>query len=160
MKQTKKQRETWAAYVAAMTTAEEAALTFADALERYLRAGSSPFHHFDEACRCADAYRYAATQAAEYHFGTVAIYGSGHVVNCDANELLSIVRELRGSSIPVTVRGNGRTLAGYRYADDGIAGFYRVEVRSMRRFGKPRRDAAITGTWAEVDARGFREAAA
>ena len=51
------------------------------------------------------------------------------------------MRELRGTALSVTGVGeDGRKIAAYRYADDGIAGFYDVELRSMRRYGSPRRE--------------------
>lgn len=131
----------WASYERAMLAAQTTSLALADALERYLRAGlygwHSPFH---AACQAADVHQAALRSAAQYHFATIAGYTSGHVINLDETELLGAMRELRGTALPVvTGRPDGGKVVTYRYADDGIAGYFAQELRSMRRFGSPRR---------------------
>jgi hypothetical protein len=129
-------------YVALMQAAERAALALADVLEGYLRhyEGKKSWRYFDAACNAAAAYTLAIGAAAPWHFGVIRGFTTGHVINCNADEILAMVRELRGSAVPRTVVGSdGRKVCAFIYEDDGIAGFFRGEVRAMRRFRSPRR---------------------
>lgn len=136
---TKAQRATWDAYVTAMEAARTAALTLADTLEKYLR---NPDRRFHEACVAADRYRGAMIVAEQYHFGAIPFFGSGHIINEEPEALLAFMRDIRGSENPMIILDGERTISKMRYADNGIAGFFALEVRSMRRFGSPRRSAA------------------
>ncbi len=142
MRRFKKPTALWATYEAAMLAARAAAFTFADAIERYLRAGvgNFPGASFHAACDAANVYGGAVRAAEPYHHATIRAWNCGAVINMDADELLALMRELRGTAVPVAIHGtDGRKVASFRYADDGIAGFYDVELRSMRRYGSPRR---------------------
>ncbi len=133
----------WEMYVRLMRAASQAALDFADALEAYLHRGvdAPPGRAFDKACATAAIYSAAVAEAQPYHFGLIPSHGAGLVINASADELLEVMRELRGTAISRSVRGpDGRAVAGFVYADDGIAGYFRVELRSMRLFKRPRRD--------------------
>jgi len=132
----------WSAYIDMMTKAEHAALALADALEVYLRRGLHRDIHcsFDDACRAADTYFSAIRRAEPYHCGTVRSYYSGHVINLTADELLEAMRELRGTAVCHRVtHPDGTCTMVPQFADDGIAGFFRQEVKSMEPFGSPRR---------------------
>lgn len=137
-------RRMWRRYVEVMKRAEHAALNLADALERYLRK-SERMDIFQ--CACDLTYRYTeAMRAAEpYHFGTMPNFGDSSIWNLDPMDLLAFIRDLRGAATPHTVRRGRRAHAGFRYQDDGVAGFFRIEVRSMRRFGVPRRNPEVDG---------------
>ena len=137
----------WAAYETTMRAARAAALAFADALEAYLRRiHRIPGEAFIAATVAADRYMLAVEAARPYHFGAIRVYSSSDVINLEPFKLLEIMRELRGSQLPIA--------AAVVYADNGIAGFFALELRSMRRFGSPRRspteaDArAAAGGWA------------
>lgn len=148
MRITKAQR--WTAYVAIMRGAEKAALDFADAAERFLRHENTAWWqpYYGDACRAAERYHAAVQRAEPFHFGTIRAVTASDVLNANAAELLAMVRAIRGTPVPVTLTGeDGRRLAAFRYADDGLAGFFRLEVRSMRRYGAPRRDP---GGWEEI----------
>lgn len=141
-KHSAKQSKIWANYVAVMRAAEDATLAFADALERYLRKGvhSGSFRIFDDACRAADGYRGAVRRAEPYHCGVIPEWYSGHIINSTEDELIAVMRELRGAAIyQREERPNGVTTMVFRYADDGVAGFFRQELRAMEPFGSPRR---------------------
>lgn len=142
----KKPMSPWPTYEAAMRSARAAAFALADAIERYLRKGinSFPGVAFQNACDAANAYAQAVRVAAPYHFATIHPWDCTAIINFDADELLDLMRELRGTALSVTgVGADGRKIAAYRYADDGIAGFYDVELRSMRRYGSPRREPHV-----------------
>ena len=132
----------WSAYVKAMEAASDAALVLANALEIYLRKGVHRDVHpsFDYACSAADAYSGAIRRAEPFHCGTIRTYYSGHVINLSADELLEVIRELRGTVVyHREARHDGTSTMFFRYADDGIAGFFRRELTSMEPFGSPRR---------------------
>jgi hypothetical protein len=136
-----KHSKIWTDYVAVMTAAESAALTFADALERYLRKGvhSGSFRLFDDACRAADGYRGAIRRAEPYHCSVIPSWYSGHIINSSEDELIDVMRELRGTAVYHRVmRADGSITMVPRYADNGIAGFFRLEVKAMEPFGSPR----------------------
>lgn len=141
----KAKREAWTRYEQTMLDAKAAALALADALERYARRCQGfPGEYFQAACQAADEYQAATRKAQPYHFGCLPHFNSGWVVNSEAEDLLSAIRELRGSAVPVSVRAwtwpMVRTAVAYRYERDGVAGFYDVELASMRPFGSSRRD--------------------
>jgi len=132
----------WAEYVATMNAAENAARTFADVLETYLRKGvhSGSFRLFDDACRAADAYRGAIWRAQPYHCGTIPEWYSGHIINSSEDELIDVMRELRGTAVYHRVQHpNGTFTMVPKYATDGIAGFFDLEVKAMEPYGSPRR---------------------
>jgi hypothetical protein len=138
----RKAKALWSAYVKAMEAASDAALVLANALEIYLRKGVHRDVHpsFDYACQAADSYMGAARRAEPFHCGTIRTYYSGHVINLTADELLDVVRELRGTAVyHREAKHDGSSTMFFRYADDGIAGFFRQEVKSMEPFGSPRR---------------------
>jgi hypothetical protein len=146
-KRTAKRSKIWADYVAVMRAAEDAALAFADALERYLRKGvhAHPFRGLDAACRAANAYSVAIDRAKPYHCGVIPAWYSGHVINSSEDELISVMRELRGTAVYHRVMHvDGASTMVPRYADDGIAGFFRQELKAMEPFGSPRRTPSQT----------------
>lgn len=127
-----------------MMAARQAALDLADALEQYIRRGTEASWNraFQPACEAANHYRRSVTAAEKYHFAVIPRYSAGHVINLDGAALLAVVRELRGRMRSVVeVHPDGRKTARFVPSEDGIAGFFELEVRSMRRFGKPRRAA-------------------
>jgi len=140
-RQTKKQKAVWADYERIMLAARDAARSLADAFEDYARRVNRDYvGSWLETVRLAE-HRYAdAMRAADgYHFASMPRFG-GYGINASAEELLAAARELRGTAIPVTIEGpEGRRCATFRYGDDGIAGFFHMELRSMRKFGSPRR---------------------
>ena len=128
---------TWVAYVMVMDTARVVSLALADALERYLRKDT--FATFDAACNAADRYRGAMLEAQPYHFGVMPIFHSGFVINDTPEQLLAMMRELRGSEKPLVIVQGNRAWSAMHYADNGIAGYFAGEVKAMTRFGSPRR---------------------
>jgi hypothetical protein len=125
-----------------MLAARAAAFALADAIERYLRSGvdNFPGASFHAACDAANVYGGAIRAAEPYHHATIRPWNCGAIINMDADEMLDLMRELRGTAVPVVIHAaDGRKVASFCYADDGIAGFYDVELRSMRRYGSPRR---------------------
>jgi hypothetical protein len=149
-RQTRKAKALWTAYVTTMEAAKKAALTLADALETYLRRGFHRDIHpsFDDACRAADGYFGAIRRAEPFHWGTMPSYYSGHVINSNADELIDVMRELRGTAIYHRMtHADGSSTMVPREADNGVAGFFRQEVKSMEPFGSPRR----TPTKEELD---------
>jgi hypothetical protein len=142
MPRPKKPTTLWATYEAAMLAARAAAFALADAIEWYLRSGVNHFPgaSFHAACDAANVYGGAIRAAEPYHHATIRPWNCGAIINMDADELLDLMRELRGTAVPVVIHAaDGRKVASLRYADDGIAGFYDVELRSMRLYGSPRR---------------------
>jgi hypothetical protein len=141
-RKTRKAKALWATYVATMEAAEKAARALADALETYLRRGFHRDIHpsFDDACRAADGYFGAIRRAEPFHVGTMPRYYSGHVINSSADELIDVMRELRGTAVyHRVIHVDGRSIMVPRYADNSVAGFFRQEVKSMEPFGSPRR---------------------
>lgn len=132
---------TWVAYVMTMDAARVVCLALADALERYLRKDT--FATFDAACNAADRYRGAMIEAHPYHFGAMPIFHSGFVINDTPEQLLAMVRELRGSEKPLVIVQGNRAWSVMYYADNGIAGYFAGEVKAMTQFGSPRR--AVSG---------------
>lgn len=132
----------WAIYTNTMRVAEQAALSFADALELYLRKGvhSPGFRYLDAACAAANMYMTALRRAEPFHVGALPEYCQGHVINWSEDEMLAAMRELRGTAVYRRLtHPDGSSKMVPRYADDGIAGFFRQEVKSMKPFGSPRR---------------------
>jgi hypothetical protein len=132
----------WARFEAAMLAAEAACLAFANALEVYLRKGGNEVAHnpaFQATCAAADACGAAILAAEEFHFASIPYCSGSLVYNLDTADLLALMRELRGSAIPVSTTAGSRTRSSIEYAEDGMAGFYRCELRSMRPFGTPRK---------------------
>lgn len=143
MKQKSKRQaaaELWTAYVLAMTHARDRALGLADVLERWLLCGMGSWRGFHEACDAANAYSSAVRGAQPYHFAVIKTFTCSDVVNAfDPLDVLQFVRELRGTAVPRTIGEGANKVATFRYADDGIQGYFSQELRSMRRFMKPRR---------------------
>lgn len=134
--------EVWAHYLTVMEAAGKAALDLADAIETYLRksvAGGISVRSFHAACEAADRYWAAVKKAQPFHRAVITQCTSSHIINLENFELLAMMRELRGSMRSMVVGDP----AGVRTAmlvpsEDGIAGFFALEMRSMQRFQAPR----------------------
>ncbi len=126
-----------------MAAASSAALTLADAIEKYLQKGGADADWnsmFQPACVAADEYLGAVRAAEPYHFGTIPWISSSHIINLDNDELLTVMRELRGQLRSLVIGDpDGVRTAMLVPSEDGVAGFFAGEVRSMRRYGRPRR---------------------
>lgn len=139
--------EIWADYVDIMADAAGAADCLATKLEAFVRRGASlgapgGVDAFHAACLAAGRYRRAVDAAAPWHFGTIPTFTEGHVVNLGADELRAFARELRGGIIYAVQRDQDdprRAVSAPVSTDNGIAGFFRAEVRAMAAFGTPRR---------------------
>lgn len=138
----------WSTYVATMTAAWTAADALAVALETYIRRGGNAlerpgnYQAFQDACDRAEAYSAAVRAAEPWHLGTIPTFTTGHVVNLDNREILAFVRELRGTIVYMSRRDANdprRIVSAPVPTDNGIAGFFRAEVRCMTAFGSPRR---------------------
>lgn len=139
-KPTKKQL--WATYVSLMFAARAAALALADAFERYLLVQHRDYmgRVLHDTTIAEYAWKLARDAAEPYHFAPLKSF-CGYAVNASPDEILAAVRELRGSEVPHVVErkdGEGK-LVSYRYENDGIAGYFVGEVRSMAKFNAPRR---------------------
>ncbi len=121
-----------------MSAAGSAALTLADAIEAYLRKGGGDVdwnRAFQPACDAANQYLGAIRAAEPYHFGTIPRISSSHIINLSNDELLCVMRELRGQLRSLVVGApNGVRTAILVPSEDGAAGFFALEVQSMRRF--------------------------
>ena len=141
-RESKAARRIWDEYVVLMGAARDAANALANTLEVYLRKGvhTNSFRLFDDACRAADAYRGALRRAEPYHFGTMPQWYSGHIINSSEDELIDAMRELRGTAVYHRVtHPDGTSTMEPRYARNGVAGFFELEVAAMKPFGSPRR---------------------
>ncbi len=138
----------WTTYAAAMAHAASAADALAAALDAYLRAGGNYCERpgniaaFHASCDAAEVYTSAVRAAEPWHFGTIPSFRTGEVVNLGNEELLAFLHDLRGSIVYRSSRDPRdprRIVSAPVSTDNGIAGFFRSEVRCMTAFGSPRR---------------------
>jgi hypothetical protein len=138
----------WTTYTAVMARAASAADALAAALEAYLRAGGNRCERpgniaaFHASCDAAEVYTAAVRAAEPWHFGTIPSFRTGEIVNLGNEELRAFLHELRGSIVYRSSRDPRdprRIVSAPVSTDNGIAGFFRSEVRCMARFGSPRR---------------------
>lgn len=132
-------RALWVAYKQAMLAARQACFALADAIEGYLRIDprAQMFRGHELLFKPTWRYRETTRLAAQYHLAAMPSVPLGLGINETNEELLELMRELRGTPIAKVTRDGRRRLIRFVYADDGCAGFFAVELRSMRRFRKP-----------------------
>lgn len=136
------------AFVAVMLAAASACDALARGLDRYLKLGGlelrRPGSHqaFRDLCCLAAHYTETTRDAEPWHYGTIPAFTASHAVNLDNRELRAFLRDLQGSIVYRSSRDPQdprRVVSTPVCTDNGIAGFFRSEIRSMTALGVPRR---------------------
>ena len=127
-------------FVAVMLAAAAASDALARAIDRYLRLGGLELHKpgshqaFQDMCSLAEHYTAATRDAEPWHYGTIPAFTTSHAINLDNRELRAFLRDLQGSIIYRSSRDPQdprRVVSAPVCTDNGIAGYFRSEVRSM-----------------------------
>lgn len=138
----------FAPFCAVMLAAAAASDALARAIDRYLRLGGLELHKpgshqaFQDMCSLAEHYTAATRDAEPWHYGTIPAFTTSHAINLDNRELRAFLRDLQGSIIYRSSRDPQdprRVVSAPVCTDNGIAGYFRSEVRSMTALGVPRR---------------------
>mgnify|MGYP007100101362 CR=1 FL=1 len=139
-------------FCAAMLAAAAASDALAVAIERYLKLGGLDLHRpgshqaFQDMCSLAEHYTAAVHDAEPWHYGCVPTFTTSHAINLSDAELRAFLHDLRGSIIYISSRDPQdprRAVSAPVCTDNGIAGYFRSEVRSMTALGVPRRTPFI-----------------